>query len=135
MAVWLSSLPSKMIFFADAMCLNLGMIECTLGHVPALHAVTFAQTLEVIENAPQHFDILFQMHSEIMRMPPEVVCQAMPRGVSQVILNTPLLQCLSPGYSCGISAKKTASREIRWKIAGNLGQRIAIVRRKLAIRV
>ena len=117
------------------MILKLGIIECTLGHVLALHAVTFAQALEVVENTPQHADIFFQVRAEIMRMPPQVVCQTLPGRVGQIILDTPFLQCLGRGHSGSVGAKKTASRKIDREIAGSLGQRITIVRQKIAVRI
>ena len=64
MAVGLSSLPSKTIFFDDNMVLKLGTIECTLSHVLTLHAVTLAQAMEVVEDAPQRSDILLQVRAE-----------------------------------------------------------------------
>ena len=78
MAVDLSSLPSKTIFFDGNMVLKLGTIECTLRHVLTLHAITFTQALEVVEDMPQHPDVFLQVGAEIVRMPPQVVHQALP---------------------------------------------------------
>src|ERR1700721_2949286 len=133
MAVGLSSLPSKTIFFDDNMVLKLGTIECTLSHVLTLHAITFAHALEVVEDTPQHPDVLLQARAEIMRMPPQVVHQASLGGIGQVPLDAPLLQRRE--NVGGIGAKKTASRTIFRDSHRRLCQRIAIVRRKVTIRI
>src|SRR6266851_5335059 len=135
MAVGLSSLPSKTIFFDDAMVLKLGTIKCTLSHVPTLHAIPLAQVLEVVEDTPQRRHVLLQVRAEIMRMPPQVVHQALPSGVGEVTLDTSLLQCLRHGYFGNIGAKKTASGKIRRESPRRLCQRIAIVRRNVEIRI
>ena len=79
------------------MILTLGIIECTLRHVLTPHAITFTQAMEVVEDMPQHSDILLQVRAEIVRMPPQVVHQPLPSSIGQVILDTPLLQCLGMG--------------------------------------
>src|SRR5450432_2961052 len=113
MAVDLSSLPSKTIFFDDAMILKLGTIKCTLSHVLALYAITLAQALEVVEDTPQRRHVLLQVRAEIMRMPPQVVHQALPSGVGEIILDTSLLQHLRRRHFGSVGAKKTASGKIQ----------------------
>src|SRR5450432_3699145 len=113
MAVDLSSLPSKTIFFDDAMILKLGTIKCTLSHVLALHAITLAQALEVVEDTPQRRHVFLQVLAEIMRMPPQVVHQALPSSIGQVTLDAPLLQRVRRRHFGSVGAKKTASGKIQ----------------------
>src|SRR5437667_12894085 len=112
MAVALSSLPSKMIFFDNTMILKLGTVERTLRHVLTQNAMALAQDLEVVENTPQHADILLQVRAKIMRVPPQVINQALAGSIGQVTLDAPLLQPLHQRHFSNIGAKKTASRKI-----------------------
>src|SRR5580704_3283509 len=125
MAVGLSSLPSKTIFFDDNMVLKLGTIECTLSHVLTLHTITFTQALEVVEDMPQHPDVFLQVRAEIMRMPPQVIDDTSLGGIGQVPIDASLLQRRE--YFGGIRAKKTASRDIHRDSRRRLRQGIAIV--------
>src|SRR5580704_854161 len=135
MAVDLSSLPSRTIFFDDSMVLKLGAIERNLRHILALHAVAYTQVPEVVEDMSQHLDVFLQVRAEIMRMPPQVVCQASPGSIGQVTLDASFLQSLCHRHFGNVGPKKTAGGKIHRDSSLQLSQRIAIVRRKVAIRV
>jgi hypothetical protein len=92
------------------MILKLGAVERTLSHVLTQDAMALTQDLEVVENTSQHPDILLQVRAKIMRVPPQVVYQALASGIGEVRLYAPFLQCL--GCIAGVWAEKTASRNI-----------------------
>src|SRR5215467_6288996 len=73
-----------------------------------------------------------------MWMPPEMVSKPVLSRVCQVVLDTSFLEYLQCGYSGTTRTKKTARRKIDRNVARNVafhGQSIAIMRRKIAIRV